>query len=56
MAHKFKSIKEEVLRENPKPIKVKSAWANGSLYLFVLVVVVAGIGFLGQEYLSRLSV
>ena len=37
------------MEENPKPIKVKSAWANGSLYLFVLVVVVAGIGFLGQE-------
>ena len=36
-------------RENPKPIKVKSAWANGSFYLFVFVVVVAGIGFLGQE-------
>ena len=36
-------------RENPKPIKVKSAWANGSLYLFVLVVVVAGSSFLGQE-------
>lgn len=35
--------------ENPKPIKVKSAWTNGSLYLFVRVVVVAGIGFLGQE-------
>ena len=36
-------------KENPKPIKVKSAWANGSLYLFVLVVVVAGSSFLGQE-------
>ena len=35
--------------ENPKPITVKSAWANGSFYLFVFVVVVAGIGFLGQE-------
>jgi hypothetical protein len=32
-----------------QPIKVKSAWANGSFYLFVFVVVVAGIGFLGQE-------
>jgi hypothetical protein len=38
-----------VKKENPKPIKVKSAWANGSLYLFVLVVVVAGSSFLGQE-------
>jgi internalin A len=35
--------------ENPKAIKVKSGWANGSFYLFVFVVVVAGIGFLGQE-------
>ena len=35
--------------ENLQPIKVKSAWANGSFYLFVFVVVVAGIGFLGQE-------
>lgn len=35
-------------KENPKPIKVKSAGANGSLYLFVLVVV-AGSSFLGQE-------
>ena len=35
-------------KENPKPIKVKSAWANGSFYLFVLVVV-AGSSFLGQE-------
>jgi hypothetical protein len=34
--------------ENPKAIKVKSGWAHGSFYLFVLVVVVAGIGFLGQ--------
>jgi internalin A len=32
-----------------KPIKVKSAWANGSFYLFVFVVVVAGIGFLGKQ-------
>jgi len=37
------------MEENPKPIKVKSAWANGSFYLFVFVVVVAGSGFLGQE-------
>ena len=37
------------LEENPKAIKVKSGWANGSFYLFVFVVVVAGIGFLGQE-------
>jgi Leucine-rich repeat (LRR) protein len=29
-----------------QPIKVKSAWANGSFYLFVFVVVIAGIGFL----------
>lgn len=36
------------MEENPKPIKVKSVWANGSFYLFVFVVV-AGIGFLGQE-------
>lgn len=36
------------MEENPKAIKVKSGWANGSSYLFVLVVV-AGIGFLGQE-------
>jgi hypothetical protein len=35
--------------ENPKPINVKSAWANGSFYLFVFVVVVAGIGFLGKQ-------
>jgi internalin A len=35
--------------ENPKAIKVKSGWANGSFYLFVFVVVFAGIGFLGQE-------
>jgi Leucine-rich repeat (LRR) protein/GTPase SAR1 family protein len=31
------------------PIKIKSAWANGSFYLFVFVVVVAGIGFLGKQ-------
>ena len=37
------------VEENPKAIKVKSGWANGSFYLFVFVVVVAGIGFLGQE-------
>ena len=37
------------MEENPKPINIKSAWANGSFYLFVFVVVVAGIGFLGQE-------
>jgi len=37
------------MEENPKPIKVKSAWANGSLDLFVFVVVVAGSSFLGQE-------
>jgi internalin A len=38
------------MEENPnKPIKVKSAWANGSFYLFVFVVVVAGIGFLGNQ-------
>jgi len=36
------------MEENPKPIKVKSAWANGLFYLFVFVVV-AGSGFLGQE-------
>ncbi len=36
------------MEENPKPIKVKSAWAKSSFYLFVFVVVVAGIGFLGQ--------
>jgi len=32
-----------------KQIQVKSAWANGSFYLFVFVVVVAGIGFLGNQ-------
>jgi hypothetical protein len=32
-----------------QPIKVKSAWANGSFYLFVFVVVIAGIGFLGKQ-------
>ncbi|MCF3603532.1 COR domain-containing protein [Planktothrix agardhii] len=32
-----------------QPIKVKSAWANGSFYLFVFVVVIAGIGFLGNQ-------
>jgi|SRR4028118_492543 len=37
------------MEENPKAIKVKSGWANGSFCLFVFVVVVAGIGFLGQE-------
>lgn len=41
------------MEKNPKPIKVKNAWANGSFYLFVLVVVVAGIGFLGQELYFR---
>ncbi|HEY9302552.1 MAG TPA: hypothetical protein VIQ31_40545 [Phormidium sp.] len=35
------------MEENSKPIKVKSAWANGSFYLLVFVVV-TGIGFLGQ--------
>ena len=34
---------------DPKLVKVKSAWANGSFYLFVFVVVVAGIGFLGKQ-------
>jgi hypothetical protein len=37
------------MEENPKPIKVKNAWAKSLFYLFVFVVVVAGIGFLGQE-------
>jgi hypothetical protein len=37
------------MEENPKPIKVKSAWAKSSFYLLVFGVVVAGIGFLGQE-------
>jgi|GEM_PF-2020569 hypothetical protein len=37
------------MEENPKPIKVKSAWGKSSFYLFVFVVVVAEIGFLGQE-------
>jgi hypothetical protein len=36
------------MEENPKPLKVKSAWANGSFYLFVFVVAVGGIGFLGR--------
>ena len=31
------------------PIKVKSAWANGSFYLVIFIVVVAGIGFLGSN-------
>ena len=31
------------------PIKVKSAWANGSFYLVIFIVVVAGIGFLGKN-------
>jgi hypothetical protein len=34
---------------DPQPVKVKSAWANGSFYLFVFVVVIAGIGFLGKQ-------
>jgi Leucine-rich repeat (LRR) protein len=34
---------------DPQPVKVKSPWANGSFYLFVFVVVVAGIGFLGKQ-------
>jgi hypothetical protein len=37
------------LPENPKPIKVKSAWANGSFYLFCAVVIAAIIGFLGNQ-------
>ena len=36
------------MEENPKPIKVKSAWANSLFYLFVFAVV-AGSSFLGQE-------
>jgi GTPase SAR1 family protein len=34
---------------DPQPIKVKSAWANGSFYLVIFIVVVAGIGFLGSN-------
>jgi hypothetical protein len=34
---------------DPQPVKVKSAWANGSFYLFVFVVVIAGISFLGKQ-------
>jgi hypothetical protein len=34
---------------NPQPIKVKSAWANGSFYLFCVVVIAAIIGFLGNQ-------
>jgi|694.fasta_scaffold16559_12 GTPase SAR1 family protein len=37
------------LPENTKPIKVKSAWANGSFYLFCAVVMTAIIGFLGNQ-------
>ena len=37
------------MEENPKPIKVKSAWAKSSFYLFVFMVLVTGMGFLGQE-------
>ena len=37
------------LPENPKPIKVKSAWANGSFYLFCAVLIAAIIGFLGNQ-------
>ena len=32
-----------------QPIKVKSAWANGSFYLFCAVVIAAIIGFLGNQ-------
>ncbi len=44
--HQAKGIMEE---NQNKRIKVKSAWADGSFYLFVFVVVVAGIGFLGNQ-------
>ena len=37
------------LPENSKQIKVKSAWANGSFYLFCAVVIAAIIGFLGNQ-------
>jgi hypothetical protein len=37
------------LPENTKPIKVKSAWVNGSFYLFCAVVIAAIIGFLGNQ-------
>jgi len=33
------------LLPNP-PTKIKSAWANGSFYLFLFVVVVGAIGYL----------
>jgi hypothetical protein len=42
-------VVEPVKPEPNRPIKVPSAWANGSFYLFVFVVVVAGIGFLGNQ-------
>ncbi|MEB3191813.1 MAG: COR domain-containing protein [Snowella sp.] len=44
-------INNTMIEKSPdsQPVKVKSAWANGSFYLFVFVVVVAGIGFLGKQ-------
>ena len=37
------------MEEKENKPQVASAWANGSFYLFVFVVVVAGIGFLGNQ-------
>jgi hypothetical protein len=50
---KFLKSKDEfpimTIPPNPQPVKAKSAWANGSFYLVMFIVVVAGIGFLGSK-------
>jgi hypothetical protein len=50
---KFLKSKDELpimtIPPNPQPVKAKSAWANGSFYLVMFIVVVAGIGFLGSK-------
>ncbi len=40
---------ETVNRPSPKPARVQSAWANGSFYLFAVVIVLAALGVLAEN-------
>ncbi|MFL6273920.1 MAG: COR domain-containing protein [Blastocatellia bacterium] len=39
----------DIIMPREKPPKIKSAWANGSFYLFVFAVVIAALGVLGRS-------
>lgn len=41
--------KEERIMPREKPPKIKSAWANGSFYLFAFAVVIIGLGVLARS-------